>query len=165
MCHGKTDEIESLKTSGEIRHQQSQQQPLNMLTQCCGPLRAPSGSCICGNCEQPRSERRRRAKPHDKSLPPEDPTGSSCWKSQLAVLSGAEETHSYIFDCAQHPSSIPVYCTLCSFSFLGDLKCSTRTKKHSFLRFRLPAGDSSSFHFACLLLSLFASCLWVLFEM
>lgn len=90
MCHGKTDEIESFlgfRTSSEIVTGSRSNDLATRLTRCCG-------SRICGNCEQPRSERRRAAKPHDKSLPPEDRTGSSCWKSQLAALCGAEETNS-----------------------------------------------------------------------
>lgn len=90
MCHGKSDEIESFlgfRTSSEIVTGSRSNDLATRLTRCCG-------SRICGNCEQPRSERRRAAKPHDKSLPPEDRTGSSCWKSQLGALCGAEETNS-----------------------------------------------------------------------
>lgn len=111
MCHGKSDEIESFlgfRTSSEIVTGSRSNDLATRLTRCCG-------SRICGNCEQPRSERRRAAKPHDKSLPPEDRTGSSCWKSQLGALCGAEETNSDSTVLGIHrlsPSTL-----LCSFSF------------------------------------------------
>lgn len=61
----------------------------------------------------------------DKSLPPEDRTGSSCWKSQLGALCGAGETNSDSTVLGIHrlsPSTL-----LCVHShFFGE--CSTRTK-------------------------------------
>lgn len=123
MCHGKSDEIESFlgfRTSSEIVTGSRSNDLATRLTRCCG-------SRICGNCEQPRSERRRAAKPHDKSLPPEDRTGSSCWKSQLAVLCGAYSTVLGIHRLS--PSTL-----LCFHShFFGE--CSTRTKN-------IPSSDS-----------------------
>lgn len=116
MCHGKSDEIESFlgfRTSSEIVTGSRSNDLATHLTRC-------GGSRICGNCDQPRSERRRAAKPHDKSLPPEDRTGSSCWKSQLAVLCGAYSTVLGIHRLS--PSTL-----LCFHShFFGE--CSTRTK-------------------------------------
>lgn len=160
MCHGKSDEIESFlrfETSSEIVASSRSNDLTTCSTRCCGALRASSGSRICGNCEQPRSERRRPAKPHDKSLPPEDPTGSSCWKSQLAVLCGAEETNSYLTVLGIHRLS-PSYllCVHFVISFFSDLKCSTRTKN-------IPSSDSCFLQETAALptfLLLLLLCLW-----
>ena len=114
-------------------------------------LRVSAGSCICGNCE---CEHQQLAKPRDKSLPPVEQAGSknSCWVEQLAMLRGADQTHS---------------------DWLNIQICHS---KHFLLRFLFfliwfPCGRAAVIFFACFAVSVHAvhtvlhETPWVLFEM